>query len=405
MILRGVPAICKTESGPIPNRARAAPAESRGRRTCRRSATSCRLPSSAPPPSSHRSAQQQACPLPSSRRHRSRRGRSSRQQHLPQASQPQLRRSFGRRGFHFLGTRMMDRDDRLVAAVRESTQLHARGQRNVRQALDVVDLHRRQVELEELGQILRQARSLRTSLSRCDTTPPCVFTPGEPAAPLKCSGMRMRIFSFSSTRCRSMCRIWFFAGWRCTSLRIAACVFAVDLQRQDRREEALVDQQRQQVLVIENDLARLVVPAVEDRRNFPGSAQAAARTLPLHAVTRHRRRVQKRSSCHLSSTNMTRRAIRSHDHPKHGRTCDQSASRTYQFIRSLVYQSMYSELTLSSSRMRRIVSASKPATRQLADLRAALRVLAQRNRVGHDQLVELRLRDALDRRTRQHRRA
>ena len=96
----------------------------------------------------------------------------------------------------------------------------------------------------------------------------------------------MRIFSFSSTRCRSMCRIWFFAGWRCTSLTIAACVSPLIFSDEDRGEEALVHQQRQQVLVIEDDLARLVVPAVEDRRYFPGSTQAAARTLPLHAVTR-----------------------------------------------------------------------------------------------------------------------
>ena len=35
---------------------------------------------------------------------------------------------------------------------------------------------------------------------------------GDAAAPLKCNGIVMRIFSLSSTRCRSMCTIAFFAG-------------------------------------------------------------------------------------------------------------------------------------------------------------------------------------------------
>ena len=129
---------------------------------------------SAPSPHQRR---QQACPLPSSPRHP--------QQALPQQPAaapaagvaPQLRQQPRPARFHFLGTRMMDRHDRLVAAVREVDQLARRRQRNVRQALDVVDLHRRQVDLQELRQILRQALT-STSLSRCDTTPPCVFTPG-----------------------------------------------------------------------------------------------------------------------------------------------------------------------------------------------------------------------------------
>ena len=39
-----------------------------------------------------------------------------------------------------------------------------------------------------------------TSLRMCETMPPWLFTPGAIAAPLKCRGMLMRIFSFSSTR-------------------------------------------------------------------------------------------------------------------------------------------------------------------------------------------------------------
>jgi hypothetical protein len=38
--------------------------------------------------------------------------------------------------------------------------------------------------------------------------------------------------------------------------------------------------------MIEDELTGFLVPAVENRRNFPGTTQAAARTLPLHAIPR-----------------------------------------------------------------------------------------------------------------------
>ena len=57
--------------------------------------------------------------------------------------------------------------------------------------------------------------------------------------------------------------------------------FAVHLHRQNARIEALIDQQREQVLVIQNELLGFLMATVEDRRNLPGTTQAAARTLPL----------------------------------------------------------------------------------------------------------------------------
>ena len=145
--------------------------------------------------------------------------------------------SLGRRRFDFLGARMMDRHDRLIAAMREIDQLTPAGSgMSDRRLMSLISIVR-QVDLEELRQILRQAHDLHR-FSRCETTPPCVFTPGAPAAPLKCSGISMRICSFSSTRCRSMCRIWFFAGWRCTSLTIAACVSPLILAAGSSRRSA-----------------------------------------------------------------------------------------------------------------------------------------------------------------------
>ena len=207
------------------------------------------------------------------------------QRHRQQASRLQLQRSLGRRCFHFLGTRMMDRHDRLVAPVREIDQLHASGQRNVRQALDVVDLHRRQVDLEELRQVLRQAHDLHE-----------VQQVGNHAALRLHARRARRALEVQRDRHADVLVLQHALQVHVQDLvlrRMALHVLddrslrlVLDLERQDRREESLVHQQRQQVLVIEEDLARLVVPAVEDRRYFPGSAQAAARTLPLHAVTR-----------------------------------------------------------------------------------------------------------------------
>ena len=58
----------------------------------------------------------------------------------------------------------------------------------------------------------------------CDTTPPWVLTPGDTLSPLKWIGSRIRIVSFSTTRCRSTCTTTFFAGCICTSLMIASWV-------------------------------------------------------------------------------------------------------------------------------------------------------------------------------------
>lgn len=63
-------------------------------------------------------------------------------------------------------------------------------------------------------------------------------------------------------------------------------LLASDAQRDDRGIEALVHQQRQQILMIQNQLLRLLVSAVKNRRNLAGTTQAAARTLPLHAIPR-----------------------------------------------------------------------------------------------------------------------
>ena len=67
------------------------------------------------------------------------------------------RRSGGFRGrLRLLGTRAVDRDHRSVLASQLRNH-HARRQRDVGQELGVVEVHAGQVQLEELGQVLRQA--------------------------------------------------------------------------------------------------------------------------------------------------------------------------------------------------------------------------------------------------------
>src|SRR5438067_1441868 len=70
-----------------------------------------------------------------------------------------------------------------------------------------------------------------TSARMCETTPPWLLTPGDTLSPLKWIGRRMRILSFSTTRCRSTCTTRFLAGCICTSLMIASSVRSPILSR------------------------------------------------------------------------------------------------------------------------------------------------------------------------------
>jgi hypothetical protein len=160
-----------------------------------------------------------------------------------------------------------------------------RRQANVRQALDVVDFHRRQIDLQELGQILRQAHDLHeVEQVRNDAAlrlharraGPTLEVQRDHHADLLVLQHALQVHVQDLVLRRMTLHVLDDRGLR----------LAFDLELEDRGEKALVHQQCQQILVIEDDLAWLVMPAVEDRRYFPGSAQAAARTLPLHAVTR-----------------------------------------------------------------------------------------------------------------------
>src|SRR5213080_2576367 len=67
--------------------------------------------------------------------------------------------SLGGNRLGLLGARRMDRNDRRVAT-RELRNRNPRRQRDVREELGIVEAHAREVELEELRQVLRQAAHL-----------------------------------------------------------------------------------------------------------------------------------------------------------------------------------------------------------------------------------------------------
>ncbi len=174
---------------------------------------------------------------------------------------------------------MVNRDHRFVATVRKRDQLDARRQRQVRQTTDVVDFHRRQIDLQKFRQILRQAQhfdvvqqvrhdaALRLDARRTSRAPE-VQRDGHADLLVLQHALQIHVQDLVLGR---MTLHVFQDG----SLRLA-----IDLQLQDGGEELFVHQQGEQVLVIQNELLGFLMATVEDRRNFPGTTQAAARTLP-----------------------------------------------------------------------------------------------------------------------------
>ena len=155
--------------------------------------------------------------------------------------------------------------------------------------------------------------------------------------------------------------------------------------------ELLVPQVPNSSLWSSSMLIGVLVAAVDDAGHLARAAQAAARTRAL------RSRGTRVNSIFIATPQLdasaTRRSVsRPNRRPRPCRPASAIETR----------YSMNSELTESSSQMRRIVSASSPPPTAGGSL-ACRAPPPQRNRVGHDQLVERRLRDALHRGAGQHR--
>src|SRR5450631_1202920 len=71
----------------------------------------------------------------------------------------------------------------------------------------------------------------------------------------------------------------------------------IDIDADDRGIESLVIDHRQQLLMIERDIARLAVAAIKNRWDFTGTTQAAARTFAL-IVTRVRAHLKRNTHFH-----------------------------------------------------------------------------------------------------------
>src|ERR1700677_1258980 len=126
------------------------------------------------------------------------------------------------------------------------------------------------------------------------------------------------------------------------SLRLAA-----HLETQDRRVEALVVEHDRELLMAQGQRPRLQMSAIQNCRHFALATQAAARTFAMR-LAELRRELKRGFHSHLQLHSPTSVPDR-----------DQFRNTHHQ---STLLQSTYSELTESSSLIRRIVSASKPDT-------------------------------------------
>ncbi len=164
---------------------------------------------------------------------------------------------------------------------------------------------------------------------------------------------------------------------------------AIDLQLQNGGEELFVHQQGEQVLVIQNDLLGLLMATVQDRRNFPCTTQAAARTLPCSFG----RESATRSNEYFMVTPVRTKRRRIATNYAVTVMFLLPGSRRGKRNEKLIDVERADALLIPDA-AHRLRQQSRHA--QLADLLAAPRIRAQRNRVRHHQLIQLRLRDAVD---------
>ncbi len=174
----------------------------------------------------------------------------------------------------------MDRHDRRIATARKPRDRHAIRQRQIRQELGLVQAHARQVELDELRQILRQADDFD------------VADPVRNDATLSLHARRYGLALEVNRQVNADLLVRDDAhqvhvnhevlrGVHLHVLHDGFLRLLAHLDLDDRRIEALVVDHRQQVLLVEGQRARLFLAAVENGRNLVLVTQAAARTLAL----------------------------------------------------------------------------------------------------------------------------
>jgi hypothetical protein len=169
--------------------------------------------------------------------------------------------------------------------MRERHDFHTLGQRHIRQAQHVIDLHRRHVDFQELRQVLRQAQHFQIVQQVRHDAALCLHARRTGRAPEVQRDRHADLFVLQHALQIHVQDL--ILGWMTLHvLEDGGLRLAIDLERQNGGEELLVHQQGQQVLVIQNELLGLLMATVENRRNFPGTTQAAARTLPLLARPR-----------------------------------------------------------------------------------------------------------------------
>src|SRR5256714_140179 len=237
-----------------------------------------------------------------------------------------------------LGTRSMDRYDRRVA-LRELRNRHPCGQRDVRQELGVVEAHVREIQRQEFRQVLRQAADLDVGAhvryhaalgldaGRHALSPEVDRQPDTDALVLD-HALQIHVHDHVLRRVHLHVLDDGFLG------------ALADLQPHDRGVEALVGDHGEKILLVENEGLGVLAGAVQDGGDLARVTQAPACTLALHLADI---RAEGERNTHCMSPLVAQLPVRD-QHPQEKP------------------QSTYSELTDSSSRMRRMVSASSSAT-------------------------------------------
>ena len=231
---------------------------------------------------------------------------------------------------------------------------------------------------------------------RCETTPPCVFTPGEAASPLKWSGTWMRISSFSTHALEVHVHDCVAcAGWRLQVLDDRSLLSCRRLRgRGSTSRTSRCPPASCRFWWSSRMLTRLVVAAVEDCRDLARATQAAARTLALRRRGT-RRRVRMRLACSITPVRLIRDT----------RPVPPPATRSV-FAIGQPIETGFTSIHVQRAHRFLVADAAdrlgqQLRDRQLPDLRHMPSPPSrQRDGVGHHQLVERRLRDLLDRRCR-----
>jgi hypothetical protein len=195
----------------------------------------------------------------------------------------------------------VDRGHGTVALREQVHEIDARGELEVGELDHLVDLEARDVDLDELRQVLRQAAHLDVVAHVPEHAALLLDALRLGAAPEVERNVHLDLLVLQhalevDVHDLVLVRVALHVLEDCGLLLFA------DLEREDGREEALVVHQLRELRVVDDEGARVALAPVEDRRELSrGDAGGGSHPCPGRPGTR--RRVRRKSSCHVSSVN------------------------------------------------------------------------------------------------------